>query len=171
MQNVLVTYASKIGPTADIARAIGEQLTVRGMTVDVRPTSQAADAGHYDAVVIGSSLHLRRWNSDALHFLTDQAPDLAERPTWLFQTCTLRAQAANHYTATPHAIFQLCQDIGIDLPRTFVADVNFNNAKSALARALSRGDLAGRLHDYDEIRNWADEIADRLHPVKTPSGS
>lgn len=171
MQNVLVTYASKIGPTAAIARAVGDQLSVRGMTVDVRPTSRAQDVSHYDAVIIGSSLYLRRWNSDALHFLTDQAPDLAERPTWLFQTCTLRAQSANHYTAAPRAIFQLCQDIGIDLPRTFVADVNFNNAKSPLARLMSRGDLAGRLRNYDQIRDWADAIADQLHPATTPSGS
>jgi menaquinone-dependent protoporphyrinogen oxidase len=171
MQNVLVTYASTIGPTAAIARAIGEQLTERGFDVDVRPTSQAQDAGQYDAVVVGSSVHLRRWNTDALHYLADQAPDLAERPTWLFQTCALRAEAANHYTATPRGVFQLCQDIGADLPRTFVADVNLNNSKSRLARLLSRGDLAGQLHDYGQIRDWADTIADRLHLVKTPSGS
>ncbi len=171
MQNVLVTYASKIGPTAAVARAIGDQLTHRGLAVDVRPTSRALDAGQYAAVILGSSVHLRHWNTDALHYLTDQAPDLAERPTWLFQTCTLRAEAANHYTATPRAIFQLCQDIGIDLPRTFVADPNLNNAKSGLARLLSRGDLAGRLHNYDQIRDWADAIADQLQPVKTPSGA
>lgn len=52
-----------------------------------------------------------------------------------------------------------------------MADVNLNNARSRLARLLSRGDLAGRLHSYHQIRDWADGVADQLEPAKTTSGS
>ena len=86
MKSVLVVYASRMGSTGEIASRVGERLTRRGYEVDVHSTATARDARLYDAVIVGSAVYLRRWDRTALRYLQAQAPDLAERPTWLFQS-------------------------------------------------------------------------------------
>jgi menaquinone-dependent protoporphyrinogen oxidase len=162
MENVLVVYASRSGSTADIARAIGDQLTQRGFTVDVRPVSEAPDAPHYDAVVLGSAVYMSRWDKAAVHFLEDQAPDLAERPTWLFQSGPCGPDAAQQPLHTPHHVAQLCSDIGAQSPTTFAGRLDRDRATTWLGRLLSSGKLAGDFRDWVAIRAWADDIADTL---------
>lgn len=48
----------------------------------MRPATKALDARKYRAVIVGSAVYLRHWDKGAIHYLKDQAPDLAERPTW-----------------------------------------------------------------------------------------
>ena len=52
MTSVLVTYATRMGSTAEIALVIGEVLTRAGMVVTVCPCHEARDAADYDAVII-----------------------------------------------------------------------------------------------------------------------
>ena len=167
MKNVLVVYASRMGSTAEIASAVGDQLTRRGYAVDVHSTAAALDARLYDAVIVGSPLYLRRWHRDALGYLHAQAPDLAERPTWLFQSGPCGPGAGTEPVPTPHAVAQLCADIGIEHPVTFGGNLDKSRAKTWLARRLASGDLAGDSRDWDEIRAWADGVADQLESSRT----
>ena len=74
MTLILVTYATRMGSTAEIALVIGEVLTRAGMVVTVCPCHEARDAADYDAVIIGSAVYLRRWDDDAVDYLKRQAP-------------------------------------------------------------------------------------------------
>ena len=69
-----MTYATRMGSTAEIALVIGEVLTRAGMVVTVCPCHEARDAADYDAVIIGSAVYLRRWDDDAVDYLKRQAP-------------------------------------------------------------------------------------------------
>jgi menaquinone-dependent protoporphyrinogen oxidase len=163
--NVLVVFASRLESTAVIARVIGDQLTQRGLEVDVRPTTSALDAGRYSAVVVGSAVHLRHWDKDAIHYLQDQAPDLAERPTWLFQVGPFGLDSAEH-THTPHTVTELCFDIGAHGPKTFEGAMHHNPTTRWLTRGAAESDEVSR--DWSDIRDWADGVADALQAV--PAG-
>ena len=169
MPKVLIVYASRMGSTAEIASAIGDQLTRRGYEVDVHTAAAALDARLYDAVIVGSPLYLRRWHRDALGYLQAQAPDLAERPTWLFQSGPCGHGARMEQVSTPHAVAQFCADIGIDPPVTFGGNLDKSRAKTWLARRLASGDLGADSRDWHEIRAWANGVADLLESSRVLS--
>src|SRR6266511_4415026 len=51
MMRVLVAYGTKMGGTAGIAEMLGDALSTAGLQVDVRPASERADIGAYDAEI------------------------------------------------------------------------------------------------------------------------
>src|SRR5438309_1564010 len=83
---VLVAYAGLTASAEAIAWIVAQHLRDAGLAVDVRPCEQAADAWKYDAVVLGSAVHGHHWDRAAVEYLRAQAPDLAERPTWLYES-------------------------------------------------------------------------------------
>ncbi len=62
---VLVTVASKHGSTYEIAKAIGSELAIRGMDVSVVPVQDVRTIDEYDAVVLGSAIHMGQWMKPA----------------------------------------------------------------------------------------------------------
>ncbi len=171
MKTVLVAYASRMGSTQEIAASIGDQLTSRGFEVEVVAAADAANARAFDAVILGSALYMGRWDSDAVDYLKRQGPDLAERPTWLFQSGPSGPPAEGRPTPTPHAVRRLCAKIGLAAPTTFGGNLDHARAKSRLARWVSDGDLAGDFRDWDQIRAWADDVADQLMALGAPAGT
>jgi menaquinone-dependent protoporphyrinogen oxidase len=85
-KKVLVTYGSKYGSTAEIARRVGQVLEREGLAVEVKPTGQVTDLGSYDAVVLGSAIYMGQWRKEAAAFLEENQQVLAERPVWFFSS-------------------------------------------------------------------------------------
>ena len=153
MARVLLVYAARQGATGEIAREIMERLIQRGLHVDLRPTNEAEVAGvrNYDAVVLGSAIHLRHWDKEAMRFLGDHARELAARPTWLFQSGPYGGDPAHQHRDPPAAVAERCSQIGAEVPKIFT------------------GNLSGELRNCDEIESWADDIADKLTAGKVTS--
>src|SRR5829696_7658902 len=82
---VLVAYSSKMGSTAEIAEAIGDELRKSGAEVDVSDARTAFPPLEYDAVVLGSGVYAGRWLKPARRYLKQNRRQLAGRPTWLFR--------------------------------------------------------------------------------------
>ena len=145
MDKVLVVYADRHLTTATIARAAGDQLTKDGFQVDVRRAAAAPDAWKYAAVIVGSPTSAGRWRRDVIHYLRAQAPDLAERPTWLFQCLEeSRGQDGHHI---PPVVSRLCFEVDAGPIKTFR-----ENAR------------------HTEVTEWARRIGDHLHAgVLTPA--
>ena len=171
MKTVLVAYASRMGSTQEIATTIGDQLTSRGFEVQVVAAAAAPNAGIFDAVVLGSALYTGRWDRDAVDYLRRNAPDLADRPTWLFQSGPTGPSAGLAATPTPRGVRRVCDKIGLAAPTTFGGNLDRSRAKGLLARWVSVGDLAGDFRDWDQIRAWADDVADRLLALGAPAGT
>jgi menaquinone-dependent protoporphyrinogen oxidase len=171
MKTVLVAYASRMGSTQEIATAIGDQLTGRGFDVQVVAAAAAPNARIFDAVVLGSALYTGRWDRDAVDYLRRNAPDLADRPTWLFQSGPSGPPTAIRATPTPRAVRRWADKIGLAAPTTFGGNLDRSRAKGLLARWVSVGDLAGDFRDWDQIRAWADGIADQLVALGAPAGT
>jgi menaquinone-dependent protoporphyrinogen oxidase len=169
MEKVLVVYASRMGSTAEIAQEIADQLTKRGHDVDVFASTRAPDAPSYDAVIVGSGVYLNHWDKGALHYLQDQAPDLAERPTWLFQSGPCGSDDLSQHTKAPYRISQLCSEIGAHESKVFGGNLDPAHAVTWLDRRFTAGANAGDYRNWDEIRAWADSIADELAAARTPA--
>ncbi|HLT59746.1 MAG TPA: flavodoxin domain-containing protein [Microlunatus sp.] len=161
MSRVLITYATRMGSTAEIARAIGDRITRRGPDAEVLPVQRVRGLARYDAVVVGSAVRLHRWLPEAVHWLRDNAPDLAERPTWLFQSGPCGADAAEPQPV-PRAVARLAYCIGAARPVTFGGRLDPNRARTPVEQWFSRGPLAGDYRDWPAITRWADLVVDQL---------
>ena len=83
---VLVTYATKHGSTAEIATKIGEVISEMGFVVDVLDVNQAVDLSNYTAVVVGSSIYFGDWHNKMVDFLELNQEILHEKDVWIFSS-------------------------------------------------------------------------------------
>lgn len=164
MSRILIAHASQMGSTAEIAEAIAGELRQAGFDVDVADCDHAHDAVHYDAVIIGSAVYVGRWRRSATDYLKHQAPDLAERPTWLFQSGPCGEGAQHETIKTPHHVRKLAFQIGLALPVTFGGRLDHARANTPFTHWMSTGALSGDYRDWDAIHAWARSIARDLRP-------
>ena len=137
---VLVTYASKMGSTQEIAEAIGRELENFGMQVTVAPCAENVSPTEFDGVIIGSAIYTRRWVKAATKYLKRHRHSLDRHRTWLFHSgpCGEGAGAASR--------------VRRDLLLHYAA-------------MAADGPLAGDFRDWDRIRAWASDIARQLDPA------
>lgn len=150
MGKVLIVYPSPLGAAGEIAREVMEELNKRGVDVDLMRTTEVASVTSYDAVVLGSAIHLRHWDKEAMRFLASHATDLAARPTWLFQSGPFGRHGEDLHPQPPHAVVERAAQIGAEAPKVFA------------------GNLSGSVRNCDEVQSWSDRIADQVlagHPM------
>lgn len=85
MKNILVTYATMAGSTAEVARVVGEELSRDGCQVEVLPLDKVTGLETYDGVVVGGPMILG-WHRGALRFLRKHRRALREMPLAVFIT-------------------------------------------------------------------------------------
>jgi menaquinone-dependent protoporphyrinogen IX oxidase len=68
MKKVLVIYKTNSGSTTDIARAVADELSSKGLDVDMKTTGEPVDLTPYDGVVVGAPM-IMGWHRDALQFV------------------------------------------------------------------------------------------------------
>jgi menaquinone-dependent protoporphyrinogen oxidase len=83
---VLVTAASRHGATHEIASAVADGLSRRGVTAEARPAEELASLDGYDAFVVGSAVYIGRWLEPAQRLVEEHAARLAAAPVWLFSS-------------------------------------------------------------------------------------
>jgi menaquinone-dependent protoporphyrinogen oxidase len=154
---VLVTYASRMGSTAEIGEAIAERLRAAGLDVTVVPVGQAPEPEGFDAVVCGSAIYATRWDKAARHYIRQHRQALAERPTWLFESGPCGDTAGQRHETSP-SVLRLAEDIGSSSPQVFGGNLDPARAKTRIARWVASSNLAGDYRNWDQIRDWADGI-------------
>ncbi|PFG34045.1 flavodoxin domain-containing protein [Sanguibacter antarcticus] len=83
---VLVSAASKHGSTKEIAGVITKTLDRAGFDCDQIEPADVEDAGHYDAVVVGSAIYMGQWIGEARDLLERIGPQVQGKPVWLFSS-------------------------------------------------------------------------------------
>jgi menaquinone-dependent protoporphyrinogen oxidase len=129
------------------------------VVVDVDAVGEVSDLAQYDAVILGSAVYMGNWLEGARRFVTEHAGELAARPTWLFSSgptgdpprpAPERAVSIDAITAsiTPkdHRLFPGKLDRH---------QLSFPERAVVLAVRAAEGDY----RDWDEIADWAAEIA------------
>ncbi|MFF0341413.1 flavodoxin domain-containing protein [Kribbella sp. NPDC004875] len=163
-EKVLVSYATMMGATASIAGAIGARLRAAGLEADVREIGAVQAVTPYDAVLFGSAIYEGRWRPEAVRFLRQHEAQLRSRPVWLFQSGPV---GVDRYEAqpVPPDVAQLVELVHAPPVKTFAGDLQ----DDAVARHQELEGLAEDDRDWEEIRDWADEIAGKLHDTRQPT--
>jgi len=81
---ILVTYASGLGSTAEIALEIGRTLGAQGFPVDVRSIQENPQISDYQAVLLGSAVRHGNWLPEAVAFVQTNQQALHQVPVALF---------------------------------------------------------------------------------------
>lgn len=165
---VLVTYATRTGTTAGVARVIGETLAEAGLTVDVRPMAEVLDLTPYGAVVAGSPIQGAQWLPEALDFVRQHQPELLRRPFAAFLVCMTLAMPGDPHREEVARWLQPVRDLAPSVSEgLFAGALDLHTIPSWRARLQFR--LSVRLgvwtegdhRDWAEIRAWAA----RLRPL------
>jgi len=161
--HVLVTYASKMGSTKEIAEAIARQLQILGMQVTLAPCEDRISPEGFDAVIVGSAIYTRRWMKAATRYLKRYADRLDRDRTWLFHSGPCGEGAQDEQVRTPKAIERVIVPLGLRAPVTFGGRLDPEYATGLLSKWMSAdGPLSGDFRDWDRIRGWASDIAHHI---------
>ncbi|GAB7095341.1 hypothetical protein JCM30237_24940 [Halolamina litorea] len=88
MASILVYYGTGEGQTATVAERLAATLDERGhdaTVVDAATRPIDLDIADFDAVLVGTSIHMGDPQQSVVQFVSANAEALAERPTGLFQ--------------------------------------------------------------------------------------
>jgi menaquinone-dependent protoporphyrinogen oxidase len=170
---ILVTWGSKRGGTAGIARIIAESLRERGHEVIDKPADQAPSPHGFDAVLVGGALYANRWQREARRFVEHHARALRRVPVWLFSSGPLDDSADRGELAPPRQVRALMDEVGALGHATFGGRLE-PTAQGFAAAAMAR-EHAGDWRNPGRVRAWAGEIAAALPAarpgaVRTPHG-
>jgi menaquinone-dependent protoporphyrinogen oxidase len=158
---VLVATSSKHGSTAEIAGAIGSMLRGRDMEPTITSPELVGSVTEYDAVILGSAVYAGRWMKPIRDMVDRLGDQLAERPVWLFSSGPIGdpprpeedpvdvAPIMEATRARGHAVFA---------GRLDKSKLGFGERAMVAAFKAPEGDF----RDWDQIRSWAEEIADEL---------
>jgi menaquinone-dependent protoporphyrinogen oxidase len=168
-KTILVTYASKHGATAEIAKKIGETLTQAGLRVALAEAKKVRDLSPYQAVVLGSAVYYGQWRKDAVRLLKSNEKILADKPTWLFSSGPAgegdpvellngwrfpprQQEIADRIRPRDIAVFR-----GAVIPEKLSGFEKWvlNNVKSPM----------GDFRDWDAITAWANEVAAEIQKI------
>ncbi len=137
---ILVTYASALGSTAQVADAIGRTLGEGGLAVDVQRMQDVRDLTPYQAVVAGSAIHDQQWLPEARQFVQTHRTVLASKPFAAFLVCMTLAIRNAQYR---------------EIVATWLEPVR------TLVRPVSEGLFAGVL-DLSQIPSFGDRLKFRF---------
>ena len=165
-RQVLVTYASKYGATAEIAEKIGDVLRQEGLPVDVLPVKQVKDVTPYTAVILGSAVYIGRWRKEAVKFLETNEQALAEQDVWLFSSGPtgegdpVELLQGWHFPEGQQPIADRIQphEIIVFHGALEVEELNFIEKRMIKAVKAPTGDF----RDWEGIITWATAIAETL---------
>ncbi|QNE16983.1 flavodoxin [Kribbella qitaiheensis] len=165
-RKVLVAYATKMGATAGIAAAIGEELERGGHQVDVCEVDQVGSIEEYEAVVLGSAIYVKRWRPEAVRFLRKYREELRSRQVWLFHSGPVGPDK-DQLQEMPGNVKRLAHRIGATPAMTFAGRLDPATAKGFIAKRLARSELSGDARDWELIRAWSSDIGAAIHAIES----
>lgn len=83
MKRILVTYATFAGSTAEVARAVAEEIATHDVQVDVLAIEEVKSLEGYDGVVVGAPM-IMGWHREAVRFLKRNRAAFARVPLAIF---------------------------------------------------------------------------------------
>ena len=170
---VLVTAASKHGATRELAETIARVLEEQGCSSELVEMDEVDDLGSYDAYVVGSGIYLGNWLKEARRFIDARAPELAQRPTWLFASGSIVGDppvADDSNALRAGLVERLVETTNAREHKLFAGKLDLSTL-GLLERAAVRGAHAseGDYRDWDEVKRWVTEIAAELSAERTGS--
>jgi menaquinone-dependent protoporphyrinogen oxidase len=176
-QNILVTYASRTGSTAEVAEVIQNFLAESGSNVDLLPMQSVQNIDPYDAITAGSAIQNRQWLPEAMDFVHHHKASLAQKPIAIFSLCmTLamrdgekyRPQVSEWISPVRRSVLPVSEGLfaGIlDISRIPSFSDRLKFRLSVAFGVWSEGDH----RDWDSINTWASALYPQLMGIDRPN--
>ena len=162
---VLISAASRHGSTAEIAQAIGQALSERGLTVAVIPPGDVRSVDGYDAVIIGSAVYMGHWLDPAKELVNRFREALADRPVWLFSSGPVgkpSSKLARSMDQDPADLPGMVEASHAQEHRRFAGKLDRKLSPSQRAALLVFRSMGGDFRDWAGIQQWAEGIAQQF---------
>jgi menaquinone-dependent protoporphyrinogen IX oxidase len=104
MNRILITYVSHSGSTREIANFLGNELSTRGLGVDIKAISEIRDLSSYDFIIAGGLLYRFGWHPEIIQFLQKNLAVLKAKKIALFVT-GLRLNRTPDCDRASHPVF------------------------------------------------------------------
>jgi menaquinone-dependent protoporphyrinogen oxidase len=172
MTTVLVAYATLAGSTAEIAKAVAEELTHLGFQTQVRRLAEVKSLAGYDAVVLGAPMILG-WHRGALSFLSKHHRELKKLPLAVFAVAmSLTQTGETSLNGVPVWVDEKLpkppkQAGKLDFRERYATINNYLRPILRTVRPASTAIFGGRL-EYGRLKWWAVLFAMLL--VQAPAG-
>ena len=160
--NVLVAYASKHGTTREVAEFVARTFEQHGLSVDVEEAARVGSIAHYDAVVVGGGLYMGKWHKDARRLLERHRHELSGVRLAVFgmgpdeiaepKVRESRNQLDRALAATPEL-----EPVAVTVFGGALKPETWRFPFSRLPAFDAR--------EWDEIEEWADQVAASISPV------
>jgi menaquinone-dependent protoporphyrinogen oxidase len=173
---VLVTYATRRGPTTRIAERIANGLRENGLQARAEPITNVKSVTVYQAVVLGGNAHMSHWLDAAVRFARHHRKELANRAVWLFSSGPKGTgvpippqDTSGIYLPAddPSALQELFPHSAAKdtLPQEFRQLVKLIEPRGERVFAWSQPDVLSQ-EDEEAIDAWTEEIAAELLAVQ-----
>lgn len=163
-EKVLVTYGTRYGATAGVARLIGDTLVEGyGVPVDVTPVEEVKDLTPYTAVILGSPVYMGKWRPAVRNFLKAHRETLAHLPVAYFGVGSLPQTGPTPDVAITKVREEVPEVVPIDTAM-FSGALNkrkmvfWHRTLMSLMRAPE-----GDFRDPVAIKEWANHLAGALN--------
>jgi menaquinone-dependent protoporphyrinogen oxidase len=158
---VLIAVSSKHGSTREIAGSIGETIRDAGIETEVVDAQDVGSVAPYDAVIVGSAVHMGRWMGPARALVNGSADALRARPVWLFSSGPLGRDIVDPADAAEGK--KLLELVGGREHRVFAGKADKQGLGFIERRILSMvKNPYGDHRDWAAVRAWAVSIASEL---------
>jgi len=167
LPELLITYVTRAGSTAEVAEAMGVNLRQAGVMVEVQPMHLTESLLGWKGVVLGAPLYMGRFPSEFHKFFTRHRQALAALHPWCFVLGPTKDDAKDFAMAHDQAQKQLRKYPWFSPSEVRVFGGKFDPATMpfpfSLLRRLPANPMskipATDLRDWAAIREWATAIA------------
>jgi menaquinone-dependent protoporphyrinogen oxidase len=159
---ILVVYSSKHGATEGIARALAERFMKHGQESVVAPVTDANAIDDAQTVVLGSAVYAGSWMREAIEWAHANAKVLQSRSVWLFSSGPL-GEDVDDEQEQPRQLSELTELLRARGHRMFFGALDKSKLgfpERMMVKAVKAPE--GDFRDWDDIRGWADEIAEAI---------
>ncbi|MBN1495979.1 MAG: hypothetical protein JXA07_04365 [Spirochaetes bacterium] len=95
MKKICIVYYSISGSTADIAGILGHELAASGFSVETAKASDSIDLGRFDAVIIGSPMHMGNVRPPINAFIHTHADQLSRNKVFFYYSLLYVTRISN----------------------------------------------------------------------------
>ena len=161
---ILIAYATQHGSTAEIAQAVGKELTASGFDVEIAEIKNITSLSGYNGIVIGAPLYMGGLMKDVSQFIGRFALELARLPVASFAVgLTPVSKAAgnvDHAMECLHTSLSPIKPVGTIL---FAGKLDPAGLGFIQRKMMELGKVpAGDFRDWDLIAAWARELPEKM---------